>query len=193
MVCKHTIFGWPRKYQYSLQCIEIRYSFGARCIRAIFSPAKALQTVPTASPIAHVTLSEVSRPAVRRRADPRSLEAATQKMLRLQHPLTGLGWWPLPRSPRWSADCAIVVPRTEHASPRPLAMATVSGRSPERCRRTESGRHNAPRGGQLQHSRGRTRDHGTPPAMQSCFGSASDAMLGAICRTTVDAPLCAAH
>ena len=43
----------------------------------------------------------------------------------------------------------------------------------------------------LQHSRGRTRDHGTPPAMQSCFGSASDAMLGAICRTTVDAPLCA--
>ena len=70
-------------------------------------------------------------------------------------------------------------------------MATVSGRSPERCRRTESGRHNAPRGGQLQHSRGRTRDHGTPPAMQSCFGSASDAMLGAICRTTVDAPLCA--
>ena len=112
-------------------------------------------------------------------------------MLRLQHPLTGLGWWPLPRSPRWSADCAIVVPSTEHASARPLAMATVSGRSPERCRRTESGRHNAPRGGQLQHSRGRTRDHGTPPAMQSCFGSASDAMLGAICRTTVDAPLCA--
>ena len=112
-------------------------------------------------------------------------------MLRLQHPLTGLGWWPLPRSPRWSADCAIVVPRTEHASARPLAMATVSGRSPERCRRTESGRHNAPRGGQLQHSRGRTRDHGTPPAMQSCFGSASDAMLGAICRTTVDAPQCA--
>ena len=112
-------------------------------------------------------------------------------MLRLQHPLTGLGWWPLPRSPRWSAVCAIVVPRTEHASARPLAMATVSGRSPERCRRTESGRHNAPRDGQLQHSRGRTRDHGTPPAMQSCFGSASDAMLGAICRTTVDAPLCA--
>eukprot|EP00966_Prymnesium_polylepis_P038081 883037-Prymnesium_polylepis.1 len=36
--------GWPRKYQYSFQCIEIRYSFGARCIRAILSPAKALQT-----------------------------------------------------------------------------------------------------------------------------------------------------
>eukprot|EP00966_Prymnesium_polylepis_P126943 2935843-Prymnesium_polylepis.1 len=44
--------------------------------------------------------------------------------------------------------------RTEHASARPLAMATISGRPPERCRRsTESGRHNAPRGGQLQHSR----------------------------------------
>eukprot|EP00966_Prymnesium_polylepis_P159892 3695543-Prymnesium_polylepis.1 len=27
--------------------------------------------------------------------------------------------------------------------------------------------------------------------MQLCFGSASDAMLGAICRTSADAPRCA--
>eukprot|EP00966_Prymnesium_polylepis_P240188 5554526-Prymnesium_polylepis.1 len=41
----------PQLSRHGRSCV--RYSFGARCIRAIFSPAKALQTVPTASPIAH--------------------------------------------------------------------------------------------------------------------------------------------